>query len=197
MSLSPLTQDLIASLSILPGVGKKSATRMALYLLEHNRAGAKKLSYYLEQASELVKHCKVCRLLTEDDVCNICSDLRRDNSLLCVVEGPLDLLAIEQGGYRGYYFVLNGHLSPLDGINADDIGIDYLVSRVKDGSFTELIVATNPTVEGEATAHYISQALEQEDILITRLAHGMPLGGELELVDGGTIMHALQGRKPL
>jgi len=197
MSLSPLTQNLISAFKILPGVGQKSATRMVLYLLERNRDGAKKLAYALNNAMDLVGNCKICRNLSEDDICHICNDPRRNSDLLCVVEGPLDLFAIEQTDYRGYYFVLGGHLSPLDGIEASDIGIDLLVKRVQKSNFKELIIATNPTVEGEATAHYIAQSLADINILITRLAHGMPLGGELELVDGGTVMHALHGRKPL
>jgi len=197
MSLSPLTQNLIATFKILPGIGQKSATRMALHLLERNRDGAKKLAYALNEAMNLVGNCQICRNLSEQNICHICSDTRRNSDLLCVVEGPLDLFAIEQTDYHGYYFVLNGHLSPLDGIEASDIGIDLLVKRIKNGNFKELIIATNPTVEGEATAHYIAQSLTDVEILITRLAHGMPLGGELELVDGGTVMHALHGRKPL
>jgi len=197
MIFSPITQNLIASLCILPGVGQKTATRMALYLLDRNRMGGAKLAEALSQAMELVGNCELCRVLSEDAICPICTNKNRNNELLCVVEGPLDLDAIENTGYQGFYFVLNGYLSPIDGINPEDIGLDLLVKRIDGGNFKELIIATNPTVEGEATAYYIAQMLKDHPILITRLAHGMPLGGELGLVDGGTIMHALRDRKPL
>ncbi|WP_152224398.1 recombination mediator RecR [Pseudomonas sp. SCB32] len=197
MSFSPLIRQLIDALRILPGVGQKSAQRMALQLLERDRSGGLRLAQALTQAMEGVGHCKQCRTLSEDDFCPQCSDPRRDDSLLCVVEGPLDVFAVEQTGYRGRYFVLKGHLSPLDGLGPDAIGIPELEARIKAGNFSEIILATNPTVEGEATAHYIAQLLGGSSLVLSRIAHGVPLGGELELVDGGTLAHALAGRRPI
>lgn len=197
MSFSPLIRQLIDSLRILPGVGQKTAQRMALQMLERDRSGALKLAQALTQAMEGVGHCRQCRTLSEEEVCQLCVDNRRDDSLLCVVEGPLDVNAVEQTGYRGRYFVLKGHLSPLDGLGPEAIGIPELLARVEAGSFSEVILATNPTVEGEATAHYIAQLLAREGLVTSRIAHGMPLGGELEMVDGGTLAHALAGRRPM
>ncbi|AYC32630.1 recombination protein RecR [Pseudomonas cavernae] len=197
MSFSPLIRHLIDSLRILPGVGQKTAQRMALHLLERDRSGALRLAQALTQAMEGVGHCKTCRTLSEDELCPQCSDPRRDDSLLCIVEGPMDVHAVEQTGYRGRYFVLKGHLSPLDGLGPEAIGIPELLTRVEAGSFSEVILATNPTVEGEATAHYIAQMLANKGLITSRIAHGMPLGGELELVDGGTLAHALAGRRPI
>jgi len=144
-----------------------------------------------------VGYCERCRSLSEQPICDLCLDPRRDDHLLCVVEGPLDVQAMEQSGYRGRYFVLRGHLSPLDGLGPDSIGIPQLCERIENGAFSELILATNPTVEGEATAHYIAQLLADKNLLISRIAHGVPLGGELELIDGSTLSHALAGRRPL
>lgn len=197
MSFSPLIRHLIDSLRILPGVGQKTAQRMALQLLERDRSGALRLAQALTQAMDGVGHCRQCRTLSEEEVCQLCLDSRRDDSLLCVVEGPLDVNAVEQTGYRGRYFVLKGHLSPLDGLGPEAIGIPDLLARVEAGSFSEVILATNPTVEGEATAHYIAQLLAREGLVTSRIAHGMPLGGELEMVDGGTLAHALAGRRPM
>lgn len=197
MSFTPLIRQLIDALRILPGVGQKSAQRMALQLLERDRSGGLRLAQALTQAMEGVGHCKQCRTLSEDEFCPQCSDPRRDDSLLCVVEGPLDVFAVEQTGYRGRYFVLKGHLSPLDGLGPEAIGIPELQARITAGSFSEIILATNPTVEGEATAHYIAQLLAGSGLLLSRIAHGVPLGGELELVDGGTLAHALAGRRPI
>ena len=197
MSFSPLIRQLIDSLRILPGVGQKTAQRMALQLLERDRSGGLRLAQALSQAMEGVGHCQQCRTLSEEQLCSLCLDPRRDDNLLCVVQGPMDVHAVEQTGYRGRYFVLKGHLSPLDGLGPEAIGIPQLLQRVADGAFTEVILATNPTVEGEATAHYIAQVLAGKGLVATRLAHGMPLGGELELVDGGTLAHALAGRKPI
>lgn len=197
MSFTPLIRQLIDALRILPGVGQKSAQRMALQLLERDRSGGLRLAQALTQAMEGVGHCKQCRTLSEDEFCPQCSDPRRDDSLLCVVEGPLDVFAVEQTGYRGRYFVLKGHLSPLDGLGPEAIGIPELQVRISAGSFSEIILATNPTVEGEATAHYIAQLLAGSGLLLSRIAHGVPLGGELELVDGGTLAHALAGRRPI
>lgn len=197
MSFSPLIRQLMDAFRILPGVGQKTAQRMALHVLERDRAGGMRLSQALAQALEQVGYCQRCRTLSEQTVCQICADTRRDEALLCVVQSPVDVYAIEQTGYRGQYFVLKGHLSPLDGLGPEAIGIPELLVRIKQGGFSEVILATNPTVEGEATAHYIAQMLKQHSLSVTRLAHGMPLGGELELVDGGTLAHALAGRKPV
>lgn len=195
MSFSPLVRELMDSLRVLPGVGQKSAQRMALHLLERNRAGASRLAETLQQAIERVDHCRQCRTLSEEPLCGICSDERRDAQLLCVVQGPQDILAFEQTGYRGQYFVLRGLLSPLDGLGPEEVGIPALLQRVGQGAISELILATNATVEGEATAHYIAQSLAGQAVTVSRLAQGMPLGGELDAVDGGTLMHALAGRK--
>jgi recombination protein RecR len=197
MSSSPLIRHLIDSLRILPGVGQKTAQRMALQMLERDRSGALRLAQALTQAMEGVGYCKQCRSLSEDDVCQLCIDPRRDGSLLCVVEGPMDVYAVEYTGFRGRYFVLKGHLSPLDGLGPEAIGIPELLTRIAAGSFSEVILATNPTVEGEATAHYIAQLLAGKGLIASRIAHGMPLGGELELVDGGTLAHSIAGRRPI
>src|SRR5690606_3317758 len=187
MSFSPLIRQLIDSLRILPGVGQKTAQRMALQLLERDRSGGLRLAQALQKAMEGVGYCSSCRTLSEETVCNLCRDEMRDDSLLCVVEGPMDVHAVEQTGYRGRYFVLKGHLSPLDGLGPEAIGIPELLERIDQGQFAEVILATNPTVEGEATAHYIAQLLAKRGVVASRIAHGMPLGGELELVDGGTL----------
>ncbi|MBD7979076.1 MULTISPECIES: recombination mediator RecR [Pseudomonas] len=197
MSFSPLIRQLIDALRILPGVGQKTAQRMALQLLERDRSGGMRLSQALAQAMEGIGHCRQCRTLTEDDLCPQCADPRRDDSLLCVVQTPMDVFAVDQTGFRGRYFVLKGHLSPLDGLGPEAIGVPELLERVAAGAFTEVILATNPTVEGEATAHYIAQLLAPKGLVVSRIAHGVPLGGELELVDGGTLAHALAGRKPI
>ncbi len=198
MSFSPLIRQLIDALRILPGVGQKTAQRMALQLLERDRSGGTRLAESLAQAMEGVGHCQQCRTLTEEALCPQCADPRRDETLLCVVEGPTDVYAVEQTGYRGRYFVLKGHLSPLDGLGPDAIGIPQLLARIEgQGSFTEVILATNPTVEGEATAHYIAQLLNGKGLVTSRIAHGVPLGGELDMVDGGTLAHSFAGRKPI
>ncbi|MCL7462569.1 recombination mediator RecR [Pseudomonas sp. NW5] len=197
MSFSPLIRQLIDALRILPGVGQKTAQRMALHLLERDRSGGRRLAEALSTAMEGIGYCQRCRTLSETPLCGLCSDPRRDDSLLCVVEGPLDVFAVEQTGYRGRYFVLKGHLSPIDGLGPESIGIPELEARVAAGQFTEVILATNPTVEGEATAHYIAQLLAPRGLTLSRIAHGVPLGGELELVDGGTLAHAMAGRRPM
>ena len=197
MSFSPLIRQLIDALRTLPGVGQKTAQRMALQLLERDRSGGTRLAQALSQAMEGVGHCRQCRTLTEEELCPQCADPRRDDTLLCVVEGPMDVYAVEQTGYRGRFFVLKGHLSPLDGLGPEAIGIPELLARIEAGSFSEIILATNPTVEGEATAHYIAQMLAGHGLSLTRIAHGVPLGGELEMVDGGTLAHALSGRRPM
>ena len=198
MSFSPLIQQLIKSLRCLPGVGPKSAQRMALYLLEHDRTAALELAGALTEAVERVGECQSCRTLSEESPCGICASKSRDAALLCVLESPVDMLAIEQtGGFGGYYFVLKGHLSPIDGIGPDDLGIDLLVERLRQGLVQEVILATNPTVEGEATAHYIAEQVRELGIRVSRIAHGVPVGGELEFIDGGTLAHALAGRRSL
>jgi recombination protein RecR len=195
---TPLIGRLVEALRCLPGVGPKSAQRMAYHLLERDREGALQLADALQEAVEKVGHCSSCRTLSETSLCPICSSERRDASLLCVVESPSDVAAIENSSvYQGRYFVLMGHLSPLDGIGPEDIGLDLLARRLDSGEIAEVILATNPTVEGEATAHYISEMVHSRGIRVTRIAHGVPLGGELEYVDGGTLSHAFSGRREI
>jgi len=194
---SPLIDDLIQSLCCLPGVGRKSAQRMALHLLERDPQGAGRLASSIGCALEGVGRCNLCRTLTEQPICGICASTRRSDEQLCVVETPADVIAIEQAGtYNGKYFVLMGHLSPIDGIGPDEIGISQLTQRLEQG-ISELILATNPTVEGEATAHYIADKARTLDIKVSRIAHGVPLGGELEYIDGGTLAHAFASRRVL
>ena len=189
-------EELIKALQVMPGVGPKSAQRMALHLLLRERQAGEELANAMHVAMRDVRQCTLCRNLTERDVCSLCADERRDAKLLCVVESPADILAIEQaGGFRGYYFVLNGRLSPLDGIGPDRLGMEQLQQRLQQLETQELILATNPTVEGEATAQYIVQLLDGRVPQISRIAHGVPLGGEIEYTDGGTLTHALQGRR--
>lgn len=193
-----LIVQLIEALRCLPGVGPKSAQRMTYHLLQHNREGGRRLAETLLAAVERVGHCQLCRTLTEQEICPLCSSAQRDHSLLCVVESPADVQALEQAtGYRGLYFVLMGHLSPLDGIGPDELGLDRLAARLDGGGIVEVILATNPTVEGEATAHYIGEMLRARGIKASRIAHGVPLGGELEYIDGGTLSHAFAGRKSI
>lgn len=190
--------ELIDALCCLPGVGRKSARRMAYHLLERDREGGRRLSGALASAMERVGHCQSCRTLTDGDLCPICAGGNRDRATLCVVETPADVAAIEQAtGYRGLYFVLMGHLSPLDGVGPDQLGIDLLAERMAGGGVDEIILATNPTVEGEATAHYIGELARRQGVRTTRIAHGVPLGGELEYIDGGTLQHAFTGRREL
>jgi recombination protein RecR len=194
--MSPLLQQLIDALKCLPGVGPRSAQRMAFHLLERDRDGARVLADSLLKAVEEIGHCSMCRTLSELQTCEICSSRSRDDSLLCVIETPSDVLAIEQTAeFRGKYFVLMGHLSPLDGIGPAELGLDLLESRLAGGVIKELILATNPTVEGEATAHYISGMASRHGVMATRIAHGVPLGGELEFIDSGTLAHAFSGRQ--
>lgn len=199
MFLSPLVTELVEALRALPGVGPKSAQRMALHLLERNRDGGRKLSEVLARAMDQVRECRQCQTLSEAELCRICASASRDRGLLCVVENPVDQIAIESSGsFRGLYFVLKGHLSPLDGIGPRELGIPALLERVRGGEVRELILATNPTVEGEATAHYLREALrDRPELTVSRIAHGVPMGGELEFVDGNTLAHALAGRKAL
>ena len=195
MATSRLIGRLIESLRCLPGVGPKSAQRMAFHLLEHNRDGGRQLAEALNLAMDKVGNCRECRTLSEEDVCALCANDRRDRSQLCVVETPADVQALEQStGFRGLYFVLMGHLSPLDGIGPGALGLDLLETRLATGEVKELILATNPTVEGEATAHFVSEMARAHDVRPTRIAHGVPMGGELEYIDGGTLSHAFAGR---
>ncbi|MGK0445230.1 MAG: recombination protein RecR [Bermanella sp.] len=194
-SLSPLINELVQALTILPGVGPKSAQRLALYLLEKDKAGAASLVATLSEALDKVGHCQQCRNLTETEFCPVCDDAKRNDDQLCVVETPAEVLAIEQTGFKGRYFVLFGRLSPIEGIGPDALGLDKLKSWVLEKGVQEIILATNPTVEGEATAQYIQQMFSGKNVDVSRIAHGVPLGGELEYVDGGTLAHALAGRK--
>lgn len=197
MKFSPLVQELIDSLKCLPGVGAKSAQRMAFQLLERNRRGGSKLAKTLAKAMIDIGHCQQCRNFTEEALCEICQSPKRQlSTTLCIVETPGDVIAIEQTGeFFGKYFVLMGHLSPIDGIGPDDLGLDILAKQFASGQFIEVILATNPTVEGEATAHFIAELAQQYQVNISRIAHGVPVGGELEYVDGNTLSHALSGRK--
>lgn len=196
MSYSPLLGQLIEALRALPGVGPKSAQRAAFHLLERDRDGALALAGALTAAAAGIGHCSRCRMLTEEETCRICASPERNATLLCVVETPADVVAIEQAtGFRGRYFVLMGHLSPLDGIGPAQLGFDLLEARLKAGEVREIILATNPTVEGEATAHFIADVAKRHAVRATRIAHGVPIGGELEFVDGGTLSHAFTGRQ--
>jgi recombination protein RecR len=196
VSYSPLLIRLIDALQCMPGIGKKSAQRIAFHLLERGRDGAEELSKALGASVSGIGHCKRCRMFTEHDLCNICSASGRDESLLCTVESPADVMAVEDAtGFRGLYFVLMGHLSPLDGIGPDELGLDALEKRLADDEIKELIIATNPTVEGDATAHYLADMAGRHKVPASRIAHGVPLGGELEYVDGGTLSHAFFGRR--
>jgi recombination protein RecR len=197
MKYTPALARLIDALRCLPGVGPKSAQRMAFYLLERDRDGGRVLSQALAEALLQVGHCKRCRMLTESELCAICASSQRDVAQLCVVESPADVVAIEQsGGFRGRYFVLMGHLSPLDGVGPSEIGIDPFEKLLGEGEVKEVILATNPTVEGEATAHFLADVATRFQLRASRIAHGVPVGGELEYVDGGTLAHALAGRTP-
>ena len=194
--MSPLIEQLISAFKCLPGVGPKSAQRMAYHLLERDREGAMVLSQTLAEAVEKIGHCDWCRAFTEDERCHICSNASRQTKQLCIVETPADILAIEQAtDYKGLYFVLMGHLSPLDGLGPSEIGLDVLAKRLIADSIEEIILATNSTVEGEATAHYIAEMVADTDIRVTRIAHGVPIGGELEYVNGSTLSHAFSGRQ--
>jgi recombination protein RecR len=196
MAFSPLLVQLIDALRCMPGVGKKSAQRIAFHLLERDRDGASHLSTALTQAVEGIGHCKRCRMLSEHELCSICSASGRDETQLCIVESPADVMAIEDAtGFRGHYFVLMGHLSPLDGIGPQELGLTSLEQRLAEGQIGEMIIATNPTVEGDATAHYLADLAERHGVPASRIAHGVPLGGELEYVDGGTLSHAFYGRR--
>lgn len=193
-----LLEQLIDAFRILPGVGQKTAQRMAYHVLERDRDGGQRLADALASAVERIGHCERCRDFSETPVCAICASGARDAHLLCVVESPADRLVIEQAtGYRGFYFVLQGRLSPLDGIGPRELGLDAFAARLAEGEVQELVIATNPTVEGEATAHYLAQLARQHGVKPTRLAHGVPLGGELEYVDRGTLSHAFGSRSEM
>ncbi|GIU25272.1 recombination protein RecR [Shewanella colwelliana] len=199
MKFSPLVDDLIQSLRCLPGVGPKSAQRMAFQLLERERKAGQKLASALASAMSDVGHCTACRTFTEETHCPICASSRRGHSdLICVVETPADVLAIEAGGhFSGRYFVLLGHLSPLDGVGPDELGLSLLAQHLAGGEVSELILATNPTVEGDATAHYIADMAKKHNIKVSRIAHGVPVGGELEYVDSTTLALSFNGRLPI
>jgi recombination protein RecR len=193
---SPHTRQLIDALRALPGIGPKSAQRMAFQLL--SQVGKPKglaLADALQLAIQQVDYCKKCRIYTECDYCELCSNAKRDESILCVVESPADVIAIEQThAYKGLYYVLHGHLSPLDGIGPSEIGIPQLLERIKNGALQEVILATNPTAEGKATAYYITTHIEPQNVKCSRIAHGVPVGGELEYLDGSTLMLAFNAR---
>lgn len=191
-----LLNELIDSLRCLPGVGPKSAQRMAFHILQRDRAGGARLAAVLAEAVRSMGHCQMCRTLTENTLCELCRNSTRDDSVLCVVENPSDVIALEQAtGFRGRYFVLGGRLSPLDGIGPAELGMDQLAQRLDELRPTELILAMTTTVEGEATAHYVGELAAERGIATSRIAHGVPLGGELEYVDGGTLAHAFAGRR--
>lgn len=198
MNSSPLLDQLIEAFRCLPGVGPKSAQRMALHLLEREREGGRKLSTALADAIEHVGNCQLCRTFTEENLCRICASNSRNKQQYCVVESPADIFAIEQSGsYQGVYFVLMGHLSPIDGIGPEQLAIPKLVQQVADSKAEEVIIACNSTVEGDATAYYIAEQLKGSGVVVSRIAHGVPVGGELEYVDGGTLSHAFSGRMPI
>jgi recombination protein RecR len=191
-----LLKGLIQSLCCLPGVGPKSAQRMAFHLLQRNRAGGRQLSEILSQAMNNIGYCRDCRTLTEVEVCDVCANHLRDDDVLCVVESAADVWVIDQAtSFKGKYFVLHGRLSPLDGIGPDQLGIDRLEQRLAAGGIKEIILATNSTIEGQATAHFIGEIAAKFNIRATRIAHGIPMGGELEFIDSGTLSHAFNGRR--
>ena len=193
-----LLAQLIQSFKILPGIGEKSAQRMAFYLLEKNREGGNNLARLISNSMEKIRNCSTCRNLTEEIECDICSSEKRDKSLLCVVENPTDVIAIESSGsFKGKYFVLMGRLSPIDGVTPEDLGIPMLINRIINSDIKEIIIATSPTVEGDATSFYIKDQIKNENILISRIAYGVPMGGELEYVDNTTLSRAIQGRREL
>jgi recombination protein RecR len=193
-----LLGQLVQSLCCLPGVGPKSAQRMAFYLLQRDRNGGRLLAETLLRAIETVGHCQQCRTFSEETLCTICAESSRDESIICVVENPSDVWLIEQAtGFKGYYFVLHGRLSPLDGIGPEELGLAGLEQRLALGATKELILATNSTVEGEATAYFISELAKKYHVIASRIAHGVPMGGELEFIDSSTLSHAFSGRKAL
>lgn len=197
MSESSYLDKLVDALRCMPGIGKKSAQRIAYHLLQRNREGARQLATALNDAMDNIGHCSRCRTFSETDICSLCSSNKRDRSLICIVENPSDVYAIEEAEYKGLYFVLMGHLSPLDGIGPEELGLDKLGELLDEGEIKEVILATNTTVEGEATAHYISEMVRKRNLRATRIAHGIPMGGELEYVGTSTILHALAGRREI
>jgi len=194
---SPKLAHLIETLCCLPGIGKKSAQRIAYHLLERDRDGARKLATSMNDAMDSIGHCQRCRTFSETEICPLCASHKRDRALLCVVESPADVASIEQSDFRGLYFVLMGHLSPLDGIGPDEIGLPELGQLFDEGEIEEVILATNTTVEGEATAHFIGEMVRKRNLKVTRIAHGIPMGGGLEYVNSRTISHAMAGRREL
>ena len=200
----PRLSALIQALCCMPGIGKKSAQRISYHLLQRDRSGAKSLAAALADAMDNIGSCQRCRNFSETPVCELCLSEKRDGSLLCIVESPADVFAMEEAGYNGKYFVLMGHLSPLDGIGPQELGLDKLAALLAgspgvaaDAGVREVILATNSTMEGEATAHFISNIVQKHDIRVTRIAHGVPLGGELEYIDSNTLSHALAGRREI
>jgi recombination protein RecR len=195
---SPLLNQLIQALQCLPGVGTKSAQRMAFHLLDKDREGGDRLANVLDRAMRAIRNCDLCRMLTEEQLCRFCASDRRDVAQMCVVETPADLLAIEQSGaYRGRYFVLMGHLSPIDGIGPSELGLELLETRFKSEQFAEVVLATSVTVEGDATAHLIAALAHKHGVRASRIAYGVPVGGELEFIDGGTLSRAMSGRREI
>lgn len=191
-------ERLIDALRVLPGVGPRSAQRMAYYLLQRDRSGAEQLARALSEALARVRHCALCNNYTEDETCALCRSPRRDRTQLCVVETPADLAMVEQtSAYAGMYFVLMGRLSPLDGVGPRDIGLEKLLARATEGEVAEVVLATNFTNEGEATAHYVAELLRSRNVRVSRIARGVPLGGELEYVDAGTLSQALLDRRAM
>lgn len=196
MAYSPLLQQLLQSLQCLPGVGSRTAQRMAFYLLQRDRDGARELANALNTAIEQIGECSQCRMLSEDEVCRLCSSTERDSALLCVVESPADVIAIEESGvFRGRYFVLHGRLSPLDGIGPEELGLPLYETRLRESGVSEVILATSSTVEGEATAGYLATLAKEQGVAVSRIAHGVPIGGELEYVDRSTLSRAIAGRR--
>lgn len=189
-----VVEQLISALQCMPGVGKKSAQRIAYHLLQRDREGGSHLSEVLQKAMHEIGHCQRCRTFSESEICQHCANQNNDKSILCVVESPADVQAIVDAGYKGIFFVLMGHLSPIDGIGPEELGLDMLARILDEGNLQEVILATNTTVEGEATAHFISEMVRKRGLRPTRIAHGIPMGGELEYVDTNTISHALAGR---
>jgi recombination protein RecR len=195
MAKQGLLNQLIQNLRCLPGVGPKSAQRMAFHLLQRDRKGGALLAETLLHALEQIGYCRQCRTLTEEELCHLCADPGRDHALVCVVESPSDVWAIDQASiFKGVYFVLHGHLSPLDGIGPGELGLNLLEERLQKGAINELIVATNATVEGEATAYFIGELAKKYHVSASRIAQGIPMGGELEFIDSGTLSHAFKGR---
>ncbi len=192
-----LLEQLVEALRCMPGIGRKSAQRIAHQLLQRNRDAARHLSRIMADAMENIGHCERCRTFTENSLCHLCTNKKRDDSILCIVENPADVDAIEEANYRGRYFVLLGHLSPLDGIGPDDIGLNELPRLLDEEQLVEVILATSSTVEGEATAHFIGEMVKARGKQVSRIAHGVPMGGELEYANSLTIAHALDGRKQI